>query len=97
MMTNKIHFTLYTGVTNDLVRRAFEHRNHLNFGFTRKYNLTKLVYFEFFDYIEAAIAREKQLKGWKRHKKDALIDEINPDWCDLTNLIEGRDSSLRSE
>lgn len=87
MMTNKTHSVVYTGVTNDLIRRTYEHRSGEVAGFTKIYRAKKLIYFEYFDYIEAAIAREKQLKGWKRCKKDALISGNNPEWRDLTDLI----------
>lgn len=87
MMTNKNHTVLYTGVTNDLIRRCYEHQNKLIDGFTKNYNLTKLVYFEHFTDITYAIAREKQIKGWKRAKKDALIDILNPDWQDLSSEL----------
>lgn len=83
MMTNKNHAVLYTGVTNDLNRRHYEHENKISEGFTKKYNATKLVYFEHFSNIIDAIAREKQIKGWKRAKKDALIETLNPAWRDL--------------
>ena len=82
-MTNKSG-TLYTGVTNNLERRVFEHKNHLIEGFTKRYKITKLVYFEETDYIGVAISREKQVKGWKRSKKITLIESINPDWQDLS-------------
>jgi len=91
MMTNKSHSVLYIGVTNNLIRRNYEHRSGFLRGFTKTYHVTKLVYFEYFGTIDAAIAREKQLKGWKRSKKDALIEGQNPEWCDLTDLIEGRE------
>jgi putative endonuclease len=82
-MTNKSG-TLYTGVTNNLERRVFEHKNHLVEGFTKKYKITKLIYFEETNDIKVAISREKQIKGWKREKKIALIESINPDWQDLS-------------
>ena len=82
-MTNKSG-TLYTGVTNNLERRVFEHKNRLVDGFTKKYNITKLVYFEETSDISAAIYREKQIKGWARQKKIALIESMNPDWRDLS-------------
>lgn len=85
MMTNKNHAVLYTGVTNDLIRRHYEHKNKIFDGFTQKYNLEKLVYFEHFLNITDAIAREKQIKGWKRAKKDALIEILNPEWRDLSS------------
>ena len=74
---------LYIGVTNDLARRLYEHRNHLADGFTKKYNVNKLVYFEHTCDIRSAIEREKQLKGWTHAKKNALISTTNPDWHDL--------------
>ncbi|MCL4370167.1 MAG: GIY-YIG nuclease family protein [Chloroflexi bacterium] len=76
--------TLYVGVTNDLQRRVFEHKQKLLRGFTRKYNLTLLVYFEASPDIRAAIAREKQIKGWLQAKKLALIESANPKWLDLS-------------
>jgi putative endonuclease len=76
--------TLYTGVTNDLARRVYEHKNKLILGFTAKYNITKLVYFEATDDVRTAIAREKQIKGWMRVKKVALIESVNPSWDDLS-------------
>jgi putative endonuclease len=83
IMTNKSK-TLYTGVTNNLVRRVDEHKSKKFSGFTSRYNITKLVYFEAGDHINDAIAREKQIKGWLRTKKIALIESINPDWKDLS-------------
>ena len=76
--------TLYVGVTNDLRRRMYEHKNHLIPGFTSKYNLHKLVYLETFNSITEAIHREKQLKGWLRQKKIDLIEKENPGWNDLS-------------
>lgn len=76
--------TLYVGVTNDLLRRVYEHKQKLSHGFTRKYNLTLLVYFEATPDILAAIAREKQIKGWLRAKKVSLIESVNPEWLDLS-------------
>ena len=78
ILTNKNHTVLYTGVTNDLVRRTFEHKRKLIKGFTEKYNADKLIYFEQFDFIDLAIAREKQIKGYSRAKKIALINKFNP-------------------
>ena len=83
IMTNRSK-TLYTGVTNDLVRRVYEHKNKMIDGFTRKYKLTQLVYFEETTDVQAAIAREKQIKGWLRSKKVALIESENPQWNDLS-------------
>ena len=76
--------TLYIGVTNNLERRLHEHKNKLISGFTKKYNLTKLVYYEETTDIRSAIDREKQLKGWLRIKKVTLIEEMNPGWDDLS-------------
>ena len=75
------------GVTNDLLRRAFEHRTHAVAGFSNKYNTTKLVYFEMFDSIEFAISREKALKKWRRAWKVNLIENENPNWVDLFDSI----------
>jgi putative endonuclease len=83
IMTNKSK-TLYVGVTNNLQRRVYEHRNKIIQGFTSKYNITKVVYFEVFNDIESAIRREKQIKGWLRKKKIDLIESTNPDWIDLS-------------
>jgi putative endonuclease len=84
ILTNANHTVLYTGVTNDLERRCFEHKNKIHKGFTQKYNIDKLVYYEIFDLIELAIAREKQIKGYSRVKKDKLIYQFNNDWSDLS-------------
>lgn len=83
ILTNYTNHVLYTGVTNDLERRTFEHRFKLTDGFAEKYNAYKLVYAEETSSREAAIAREKQLKGWNRAKKIALIETLNPEWRDL--------------
>ena len=83
IMTNKSR-TLYTGVTNNLERRVYEHKSKLVPGFTSKYNITQLVYFEETNDVQVALAREKQIKGWLRSKKIALIDSINPQWKDLS-------------
>ncbi len=88
IMTNKYNTVLYVGVTNDIRRRYFEHLFKINDGFTKKYNLDKLVYYECFEHKNDAIAREKSLKGKKREKKIALIKEINPEW---KNLMEEDD------
>ena len=76
-------WTLYTGVTNDLERRVYEHKNKLVDGFTSKYNITKLVFYESTSDVDSAIAREKQIKGWLRRKKMALVESTNPRWVDL--------------
>ena len=95
IMTNKSK-TLYTGVTNNLVRRVFEHKHHLVEGFTERYNITKLVYYEETNDVREAISREKQIKGWLRRKKIALIESVNPEWSDLSENWAGDSSSLRS-
>ena len=88
ILTNSSNKVLYVGVTNDLERRCYEHKQKLIEGFTQKYNVDKLIYYEKFDSIELAIFREKQIKGYSRSKKDALINEINPEWDEL--LVKGK-------
>lgn len=89
IMTNYNKTTLYTGVTNNLKRRVYEHKNKLIDGFTKRYNITFLVYYECFDNIQEAILREKQLKGGSRQKKIDLINDFNPEWKDLyTSIID---------
>jgi len=84
IMTNKHKTTLYIGVTSDIINRIQQHKEHLYAkSFTAKYNLEYCVYFEFFPRIEEAIEREKQLKKWRRDKKEILINSINPQWTDL--------------
>lgn len=83
ILASKVGGTLYVGVTNDLVRRVYEHRQALREGFTADHAVNRLVYFEQFDQIESAIRREKRLKKWKRVWKIRLIEESNPDWIDL--------------
>lgn len=78
---------MYTGVTNDLIRRVYEHKNKLVAGFTQKYNVDRLVYFEICSGIVVAIDREKQIKGWSRKKKHDLINSLNPEWNDLYRSI----------
>ena len=82
-MTNKRNTVLYTGVTNNLKKRIYEHKAKLVAGFTKKYNINKLVYYEIFDNMYNAIAREKQIKAGSRKKKFNLINSINPRWKDL--------------
>jgi putative endonuclease len=79
--------TLYTGVTNDLVRRTYEHRNGMVQGFTKRYDIKKLVYYEQHDTAQAAIQREKNIKHWPREWKIDLIVSLNPDWRDLHDDI----------
>jgi len=83
ILTNKFNRVLYTGITNDIYRRVYEHKNKLIKGFSSKYNVTKLIYYEVFDNVESAIVREKQIKGGSRIKKIKLIEGINPNWDDL--------------
>jgi len=83
ILTNRWNRVLYTGVTSGLIKRVYEHKNKLADGFTKKYNVNKLVYYEIFGDIMSAIEREKQIKGWVRKKKIALIEKENPEWKDL--------------
>ncbi|HEV2614478.1 MAG TPA: GIY-YIG nuclease family protein [Gammaproteobacteria bacterium] len=83
MLTNIKNNVLYTGVTNDIIRRVYEHKNKIQKGFTSKYYVNKLVYYEMYSDISDAIAREKQIKGWTRKKKDALVKKLNPSLRDL--------------
>jgi putative endonuclease len=87
ILANRRHGALYVGVTSDLVRRAYEHHIKAVSGFTKRYDLDRLVYFEIFDDPTSAITREKQLKKWRRDWKIALIEEKNPDWHDLIDGI----------
>jgi len=84
MLTNWNNRVIYVGVTNDLSRRIHEHKNKLIAGFTSKYNLCKLVYFEQTNDVNSAIAREKEIKKWRREKKDRLVEQMNPGWEDLS-------------
>jgi putative endonuclease len=86
ILTNKHHNVLYTGVTNDLERRCHEHKQKKIKGFTQKYNVDKLIYFECFDSIDSAISREKQIKGFSKAKKLALINKVNSDWKELSHI-----------
>ena len=89
ILTNKAKTVIYTGVTNNLTRRLQEHKNHINpNSFTSKYNVYYLLYYEKFTWIQLAIAREKEIKGWKRDKKIELIKAINPDLEFLNHLFE---------
>ena len=83
IMTNKHNKVLYTGITNDLKRRVYEHKEKLVDGFTKKYNITKLVYYEVFEDPENAILREKQIKAGSRQKKIHLINSVNRKWLNL--------------
>lgn len=84
ILTNKKNTVLYIGVTNNLIRRMFEHKNKLVDGFTKKYNLTKLVHYEMTNNIQGAISREKQLKNWHRTWKINIVNSTNPKWKDLS-------------
>jgi len=83
LMTNKGNTVLYTGVTNNLRRRVYEHKQKLTEGFTKKYNVVKLVYYEVFQDSLSALQREKQIKAGSRKNKEQLINSINKEWCDL--------------
>ena len=83
ILTNKVNTVLYVGVTNNLQKRVWEHKEKLAAGFTKKYNINKLVYYEVFDNIENAILREKQIKAGSRQKKLELINNLNTEWKDL--------------
>ena len=83
ILTNASNKVLYTGVTNDLERRCYEHKHKSVKGFTQKYNVNKLIYFEIFEEIDLAISREKQIKGYSRAKKVALINQVNTNWIEL--------------
>jgi putative endonuclease len=87
IMTNKYNTVLYIGVTNNLLRRVYEHKNKLIEGFSSKYNCSKLVWFIETQNIESAIIKEKQMKKWKKDFKDNVINEMNPEWDDLYKTI----------
>jgi len=87
ILTNKLNSVLYTGVTNDLKKRVYEHKNKMVDGFSKKYNVSKLVYYEVLNDPESAIIREKQIKDGSRQKKINLIDEMNQEWVDLCEKI----------
>ena len=88
ILTNSHRNVLYTGITNDLVRRVYEHKHHLDKGsFTAKYNVEYLVYYEVTSDVKTAIEREKQIKGWNRKRKNQLVESTNPDWLDLYESI----------
>ena len=87
ILSNKSNSVIYIGVTNDIRRRLYEHKNGIVEGFTKKYNVNKLVYYEVFNEINDAILREKQLKHWKREKKNCIIEKENPTWNDLESIL----------
>ena len=97
LVTNWNHRVIYVGVTNDLARRLYEHQNKLIKGFTEKYNVNKLVYFEETTDVRRALEREKEIKKWRREKKDALVLSVNPEWKDLSNEDEKKDFSPGSK
>ncbi len=92
ILTNKHNKVLYTGVTDNIARRTFEHQTKIYNGFTKRYNADKLVYFEELDSTESASAREIQIKGWIRKKKIELINSINPEWVDLTYKVNQKET-----
>jgi putative endonuclease len=83
ILTNEYNNVMYTGMTNNLRRRVYEHKSGEIEGFTKKYNVHKLVYFENTHDVKAAIQREKQLKGWTRERKNALVEAVNPEWKEI--------------
>ena len=88
ILSNVTNVAIYTGITKDLIRRVYEHKQHLDpNSFTAKYNITKLVYFESTSDVRSAIEREKQIKSWSRVKKNALVNEMNPSWEDLYSTL----------
>ncbi len=87
ILANWNNKVIYTGMTNNLERRLYEHKNKLNDGFTKKYNVNKLVYYEQMSNVEDTIKREKEIKKWRREKKDNLINTLNPEWKDLGTAI----------
>lgn len=87
LLTNWNNKVIYIGVTNDLNRRLYEHKNKIIQGFTQKCNLNKLVYFEETNDINAAITREKEIKKWRREKKDKPVNQLNPNWIDLSEQV----------
>jgi putative endonuclease len=87
ILTNQYNTVFYVGVTNNLIRRVYEHKNKLVKGFTSKYNINKLVCYEVFSDVRDAIYREKQIKSWNRKKKIEMIEKFNPEWKDLYEEI----------
>jgi len=87
ILTNNTHSVLYTGVTNDLKRRVYEHKNGVLEGFTKKYHVNQLMYYEAYTNVRNAIEREKEIKNFVRRKKEALINHFNPKWEDLAIKI----------
>ena len=96
IMTNWNNKVMYIGMTNNLERRLYEHKNKLVEGFTRKYNVQKLVYLEHTNDVDAAIRREKEIKKWRREKKNSLVMKSNPEWKDISDGWN-KDFSLQSK
>jgi putative endonuclease len=88
LLTSKDNKVMYVGVTNDIKRRLYEHKNKMVKGFTEKYNVNRLVYYEETSDVLAAMAREKEIKRWRREKKDALVVAVNPEWKDLSEGLD---------
>ena len=84
IITTQNNKVMYIGVTNDLERRLYEHKHKIIDGFTKRYNINKLVYYEYTEDVYSAIEREKQLKGWRRDRKNSLVETMNPEWKDLS-------------
>lgn len=93
IMTNKNNTTLYIGVTGNLPKRVYEHKKKLVDGFTKRYNLDKLVYFEQTENVQSALQREKQLKNWHREWKINLVNRLNPEWKDLADTLLDAETS----
>ena len=87
LMTSRSRVVLYTGITNSLMRRVWQHQNGEIEGFTKTYKVNRLVYYERFNDPRDAIAREKEIKGWRREKKNALVERMNPTWADLSATL----------
>ena len=98
LVTNRSRVVLYTGITNSLMRRVWQHQNGEIEGFTKTYSVNRLIYYERFNEPGDAIAREKEIKGWRRAKKNALVETMNPKWADLSSMLfqHMRGPSLRS-
>ena len=91
LLTNKNKTVIYTGVTNNLERRLYEHEHNLVTGFTSKYNVDQLMYFEQTNNVDSAISREKQIKSWSRARKNQLIESMNPHWQSLNAIVKGQE------
>lgn len=90
ILANSTNVTIYTGMTNDLIRRVYEHKHHIDpNSYTAKYNVTKLVYYEYTSDVNSAISREKHIKSWSRKAKNQLVSGFNPEWRELYNELLG--------